>query len=181
MMGTRPMLRLVGGTEPCAMPALDFDSLFERHSAYVARVAARMLGRDDTDVDDVVQEVFFVTLHRLDRIRSAESVRPWLVGVTVRVVRRTLRRRKWRRRLLGEDDASDIPASGVSADQKALLTRIYRTLDDVDTPSRIAWILRYVEGERLEDVATACSCSLATAKRRIASVHELLREVLKDG
>jgi RNA polymerase sigma-70 factor (ECF subfamily) len=62
-----------------------------------------------------------------------------------------------------------------------LLARIYRTLDEIAPDSRVAWILRYVEGERLEDVADACGCSLATAKRRIASAQELLMEVLRDG
>jgi RNA polymerase sigma-70 factor (ECF subfamily) len=34
---------------------------------------------------------------------------------------------------------------------------------------RIAWMLRRVEGLALHEVASACSCSLATAKRRIAA------------
>ena len=62
-----------------------------------------------------------------------------------------------------------------------LLTRIYRALDEIDPKSRIAWILRNVEGEQLEDVADACGCSLATAKRRITATQELLMEVFRDG
>jgi RNA polymerase sigma-70 factor (ECF subfamily) len=182
MPASRPKLRLVhDANKPVASAPLDFDSLFQCYGSYVARVAARMLGRDDAEVDDVVQEVFFVTLRRLDRIRSAESARPWLMAVTVRVVQRTLRRRKWRRMLLGESSAAEVPAAGISADQRALLVRIYRTLDEIAPQSRIAWVLRFVEGERLEDVADACGCSLATAKRRIAFAQETLMEVFRDG
>ncbi len=140
-----------------------------------------MLGRDDADVDDVVQEVFCTALPRLDRIRSEEAARPWLMTVTVRTVQRMLRRRKWRRMLLGESALSELPAAGITAEQKALLARIYRILDQVQPASRVAWVLRHVEGERLDDVAIACGCSLATAKRRIAAVQELLMEVLRDG
>jgi RNA polymerase sigma-70 factor (ECF subfamily) len=182
MFASRPKLQLVHSTaKPLASAAPDFDSLFQSYAGYVARVAARMLGRDDADVDDVVQEVFFITLHRLDQIHSAEAARPWLMTVTVRTVQRTLRRRKWRRLLLGESSAAEVPARGITADQRVLLVRIYRTLDEIDPRSRIAWILRYVEGERLEDIADACGCSLATAKRRIAAAQEILMEVFRDG
>jgi RNA polymerase sigma-70 factor, ECF subfamily len=182
MFASRPKLQLVhSAAQPLAGAAPDFDWLFERYAGYVARVAARMLGRDDADVDDVVQEVFLITLHRLHRIRSAEAARPWLMTVTVRTVQRTLRRRKWRRKFLGESTAAEVPATGLTADQRALLVRIYRTLDEIDPKSRIAWILRHIEGERLEDVADACGCSLATAKRRIATAQAILMEVLQDG
>jgi RNA polymerase sigma-70 factor, ECF subfamily len=182
MVSSRPKLQLVNSpAQPLASAAPDFDSLFQHYAGYVARVAARMLGRDDADVDDVVQEVFFVALHRLDCIQSAEAARPWLMTVTVRTVQRTLRRRKWRRLFLGESSVAEVPAAGITADQKVLLVRIYRTLDGIDPRNRIAWILRYVEGERLEEVADACGCSLATAKRRIAAAQEILMEVFQDG
>jgi RNA polymerase sigma-70 factor, ECF subfamily len=181
-MASRPKLQLVPSTaKPLAGAPPDFDTLFSHHAGYVARMAARMLGRDDADVDDVVQEVFFTALPRLGRIHSAEAARPWLMTVTVRTVGRVLRRRKWRRLFLGENSAAEIPATGITAEQRVLLARIYRTLDEMETGSRIAWILRHVEGERLEDVADACGCSLATAKRRIAAAQEVLMEVLRDG
>ncbi len=181
MTAPRPKLELVhsAARSPAGAPP-DFDSLFERHAEYVARAAARMLGRDDADVDDVVQEVFFVTMSRLNRIHSEQAARPWLMAVTVRTVQRVLRRRKWRRLLLGESAFADVPATGVTAEQRALLARVYQTLDQIDDSSRIAWILRHVEGERLEDVADACGCSLATVKRRIAAAQARLMEVLRD-
>ena len=37
---------------------------------------------------------------------------------------------------------------------------------------RLAWMLRYVEGMSLGEVAIECSCSLATAKRRISATEE---------
>jgi RNA polymerase sigma-70 factor (ECF subfamily) len=82
--------------------------------------------------------------------------------------------------LLGESSAAEIPAPGITAEQSALLARIYRTLDEIEPKNRIAWVLRHIEGERLEDVADACGCSLATAKRRILAAQELLTEVLRD-
>jgi DNA-directed RNA polymerase specialized sigma24 family protein len=51
---------------------------------------------------------------------------------------------------------------------------------------RAAWVLRYVEGYALEEVAILCHCSLATAKRRInkarlvVNAHVELTEVADE-
>jgi len=50
----------------------------------------------------------------------------------------------------------------------------------VPMPARIAWTLRNLDGMPLADVADACGCSLATAKRRIAAAHELIEEAWRD-
>src|SRR5690348_13558322 len=75
--------------------ALDFRTIFERYSHYVATIAFRLLGRND-EVDDVVQDVFLQVHRRLSTIRP-DAVKGWLAVVTVRATRRRLRRRwLWR-------------------------------------------------------------------------------------
>jgi RNA polymerase sigma-70 factor (ECF subfamily) len=179
-MATAPHLRLVRTSDQAIEP-VDFDELFTRYSAYVAGVAARLLGRDDHEVEDVVQDVFWTASRRLGRIHNVEAARPWLVTVTVRTVRRRLRRRRWKQLFRVQLDAVDVPAPGATPEQMALLVRLYRLLDTVPADNRLAWLLRHVEGERLEDIALACGCSLATAKRRIGAVQEVLAEVLRDA
>jgi RNA polymerase sigma-70 factor (ECF subfamily) len=45
---------------------------------------------------------------------------------------------------------------------------------------RIAWTLRYIEGQQLEEVAGICGCSLATAKRRISAAQERIERAFAD-
>jgi RNA polymerase sigma-70 factor (ECF subfamily) len=71
--------------------------------------------------------------------------------------------------------------SGVGADERALLARVYRVLDGMPANQRIAWALRHIEGEPLENVASLSDCSLATAKRRIAAAAQILEETFADG
>jgi RNA polymerase sigma-70 factor (ECF subfamily) len=172
-------LRVVRPSEAPSGP-IDFDTLFRRYASYVAGVAARLLGRDDHEVEDVVQDVFWIASRRLDRIHSLEAARPWLVTVAVRVVRKRLRRRRWRLAFQSQPEVIEVPASGTTAEEYAFLQRMYRVLDTVRPEDRLAWLLRHVEQERLEEVALACGCSLATAKRRIAAAQEVLRGVLED-
>jgi RNA polymerase sigma-70 factor (ECF subfamily) len=55
---------------------------------------------------------------------------------------------------------------------RAELALLDRMLARLPTKERMAWMLRYVEGCELPEVARMCGCSLATAKRRIAAAHE---------
>lgn len=163
--------------------ALDLDGAYRRYARYVAAVALRLLGRD-AEVDDVVQEVFLTALRKLDGLRDPEAIRGWLATVAVRVAGRKLRRRKlWA--FLGRDAESDaayegIAATGATPEDRALLARVYKVLDGLPVAERIAWTLRHVEGEQLEQVALLCGCSLATAKRRIAAAHAVIDRMVGD-
>lgn len=80
---------------------------------------------------------------------------------------------------LGMDDEVDygnVADTGADAADRALLSEVYEALDRLPADERIAWSLRHVEGEKLQNVANLCNCSLATAKRRIASAHARLLE-----
>jgi RNA polymerase sigma-70 factor (ECF subfamily) len=45
-------------------------------------------------------------------------------------------------------------------------------LNKLDAESRAAFVLRHVEGCDLGETATACNCSLATIKRRLAKAEK---------
>ena len=178
-----PRVPRVSETHLCPTPAdLDLETLFRRYASYVAAVAYRLLGRDD-EVDDTVQEVFLAAVRGIASVRDPGAVKGWLARVTVRVARRRLQKRRmlnW----LGLSDASAyerVADSSADAEQKALLSRVYRVLDRMPSSQRLAWSLRYIEGEPLEQVATLLGCSLATAKRRIAAAAVELTETFADG
>jgi RNA polymerase sigma-70 factor (ECF subfamily) len=143
-------------------------------------MALRILGRRE-EADDLVQDVFIKAGKWLARLDDPAALRAWLLKVTVRLAWRRLRRR----RLfvaLGVDgayDYADLARPGqASPEDAAFLAEIYRILDRIPAHERLAWSLRHVDGERLEDVAEQCACSLATAKRWIAAAQaRLAKEV----
>lgn len=160
---------------------LDLDVLFRRYAPYVAAIAHRLLGRD-ADVDDTVQDVFVAASRGILSLRDPNAVKAWLARVTVRSARRTLHKRRLRT-FFGLDEAAvydRVVDTGASPETRALLGRVYVVLDGMPANVRIAWALRYVEGEPLESVAALSGCSLATAKRRIASAVRILDEAFSD-
>ena|SRR5437764_876047 len=180
-MSPKPHLRLAAPL-PELVPGgpVEFNELFARYGGYVARLAARLLG-SDTDVDDVVQDVFLLASRRLPTIVDLIQARGWVATVTTRLVARRLRRRRFRRLFMASHRGQDVPAPGATPEQRALLRRLYEVLESLPTAERVAWSLRYLEGEPLDIVAATCRCSLATAKRRINAAKKVIDEVFGDA
>ena len=162
--------------------ALDFDSVFRRYSPYVASIGLRLLGRDN-ELDDLVQDVFLEAHRGLRQIRDASSIKGWLARICVRRAVRRLRRRRLRAFLsldTLEHDARLI-APGASPEARAEVTCLYRKLELVPALDRAIWVLRYFEGEALDDIAGLCGCSKSTVQRRLRALDEGLKLVEEDS
>lgn len=180
-------LRVIDGGGATAREAvvelpLTLDAAFRAHAGFVAGVALRVLGRP-SEVDDLVQDVFLRVLPRLGDLRDPAALRAWLAVITARLARRRLRGRRWKL-WLGADrdyDYTQLADGAASPQDRALLGELYRALDRLPVGQRLAWTLRHVEGLELAAVADACSCSLATVKRRIAAAEAALRTEVDHG
>jgi len=145
-------------------------ALWDAYAPLLRGVLRRSLG-PSSEVDDTLQEVFLTFFRVAQNLRDPGALRPFLIGIAMRMARGELRKRRLRRWFLLSDDGS-VPevATGDDADAREAVRRLYAILDDLDTESRLAFVLRQIEGLELEEVATALGLSLATTKRRLAKV-----------
>jgi len=153
-------------------------AIYRRHVPYIAGLATRLLA-SATEAEDVVQDTFIIAFADLARKGTITALRPWLARIAVSQVHRRFRRRKLLR-LLGIDRAEPaqldaIASPETSPEVRAQLAALGRVLESLPPAQRIAWSLRCIEGATLDEVAAACGCSLATAKRRIAAAWERVR------
>lgn len=161
---------------------IPLEALYARYAPYVAAIAMRILGRE-SEVEDLVQDVFATAVRGLRRRRNHAEIKRWLATVTVRRSMRRLRLLA----LWSWVDLDDAPqweriADPVAGpDERRLVAQVYRALDRLPIRDRVAWVLRHVEGESLQQVADLCGCSLATAKRRIARAHAKISVSLEGG
>ena len=159
------------------------EALFVRHLPSARRLAIRLTARLDLG-DDVVQDAFSEALRDLHKLRNPGAFRVWLMRIVVNRARKAHRRLKVVR-LLGLDRGIDDATLALQAspdagpDVMAELTRVDTTLATLPREQRIAWMLRYVQQENLPAVAELTGCSLATAKRRIASAQAVLDAKLR--
>jgi RNA polymerase sigma-70 factor (ECF subfamily) len=156
------------------------EALYRKHFGALWSTVLRLMG-NRADAEDVVQDTFAIALSEFDSLRQAQAVGGWLMQIAIRQSHRRFRRRKLRR-LLGLDRTIDdatlelLAHDGTAPEVRAELARVDRVLAKLPPAQRIAWMLRYVEGGSLEEVATACSCSLATVKRRILAAEIEVRK-----
>lgn len=161
---------------------------YERYAPEIFGVLVRLLARTG-EAEDVLQETFVVAFHKAGQLRDGAALRAWLFRVAIREAHARLKRRRRWSFFGGAADADDdaplvaLVAEGAEGDARAELALLDRELAKLPPEQRIAWMLRYVEGDALEDVAAACGCSLATAKRWIASADQAVRRHVRieDG
>jgi RNA polymerase sigma-70 factor (ECF subfamily) len=158
------------------------ETLYRRFVQNVWCTALRLVG-NRPDADDIVQDTFVEALRDVDKLRDPARMRAWLLRIAVHQAHRRFRKRKLRRRLgmdrsIEETTLEELAQPGTSAEARAELACIDRVLERVNVNYRFAWMLRHVEGMSLEEVAHACDCSLATAKRRISHTAQHLDKVL---
>ncbi|HSC88458.1 MAG TPA: RNA polymerase sigma factor [Polyangiaceae bacterium] len=149
-------------------------ALYDLHAPPLLRRLTRLLGRAD-EAEDVLHDAFLTAFGELKELRDDANFAAWLNRIAVHLVHRRFRRRTLLRRLgmdRGIDDAS-LKQLAVGGDPSITLqlSRIAGALEKASSAERLAWMLRLVEGCSLQEVAEACSCSLATAKRRIAAAQ----------
>jgi RNA polymerase sigma-70 factor (ECF subfamily) len=154
------------------------EMIYRRHVGYVFALAGRLL-RNSVEAEDVVQDTFTIALDRIGSLRDGVVLRAWLAQIAVSQVRRRFRRKKLLRLLHLETSVDDSTlealAGGLGTETRAELALLDRVLATLPSEYRLAWMLRHVEGESLEDIATIAGCSLATAKRRIAAAEARVR------
>src|SRR5689334_17634658 len=141
-------------------------AVWARFSPLVRRIVRRSFGPEH-DVEDLVQDVFASLFAKPDRLREPAAFRAFIVSITLHNVSYELRRRRVRR-WVGLTQTSELPDIRVvesNPESREALIRFYRILDGVRDRDRLAFILRYVDGMEVADVAKAMHTSVPTARR----------------
>ena len=141
-------------------------AVWARFSPLVRRIVRRSLGPEH-EVEDIVQDVFASLFAKPERLREPAAFRAFIVSVTLHNVSYELRRRRVRR-WVGLSQTSELPDIRVvesNPESREALIRFYRILDGVRNRDRLAFVLRYVDGMEVADVAKAMDTSVPTARR----------------
>jgi RNA polymerase sigma-70 factor (ECF subfamily) len=145
--------------------------MWQRYSGLVTGLLRRALG-PGADVEDQVQETFVQLFRDVKKLRDPTALRSFIIGVATRVARSELRRRRFRRWLTLTDTGAvpDEPGEGADPEAREAVARLYALLDRLDDRARVLFVLRFVEGLELTQIAAAIGMSVATIKRHLAKV-----------
>jgi RNA polymerase sigma-70 factor (ECF subfamily) len=152
-----------------------FRELYRRHVDRVHGLVARILGPRG-DVEDTVQEVFIQVHRSLERFRGDSRFATWLHRLAVNVATSVLRHgsREPLEPILRELDAD--PGERLEAREEVV--SLYRALDALPEPNRVAFVLYELEGMPLEELAETTGVPLQTAAGRLRRARVAIARTL---
>ncbi len=170
-----------------------FAELYTNTWQDLSRYACYIL--KDTDlVPDALQEVYIAVYKNIDKLKLDTLLLPWMRQITYHECIDAVRRQRANREInsdferdgylieraalqnvLGYDGRGAFEA----ADARELRSHLSKALASLPVRERQAFLLRYEYDLKLEEIADFLGCSLATAKRCIASAREQLQGELE--
>ena len=149
--------------------------LFRTHSTRLHRQAARILGGDDPDVEDVVQQAFLAALDGAAKFDGRSSLSTWLFGITTRraldAARARWRRQRWSRlaESVGLGAASLPPDDGyqMRTDAEAMLAKL-------PPEQRLVFVLHDVEGYTFAEISGMTGIGISSLHGRLMAARKRL-------
>jgi len=151
-----------------------FRQLYRRHSPYLFQFVLRVLGGNETDAEDVIQETWIRAVEGFARFRWEAELRTWLGGIALNLCRGMFRRRDrdWL-------DVASIPepeAPAVTAAVESI--DLERALALLPAGYRAVLVLHDVEGYKHDEIATALGTTAGTSKSQLHRARRAVRRLL---
>jgi RNA polymerase sigma-70 factor (ECF subfamily) len=154
-----------------------FEAIYDEHADFVWR-SIRRLGLDEAAADDALQEVFLVVHRRRADFEGRSSLRTWLFGIAIGVVRnhRRSRRRKRIDASVGAEAALERVGGEVSsphdhAARSEAVAVLYRLLGELTDDQREVFVMAELEQMRGTEIAEATGINLNTVYTRLKAAR----------
>ncbi len=166
-----------------------YEILMRRHNQQAYR-AVRSILRDESEVEDVVQEAYFSAYRHLAEFEGRARFSTWLVRIAINAA---LDRRRRRARIVvldptaeGRLEAQRGPSVGGSdgddperlSARRELARLLERAIDSLPEPFRVVYVLRDVEGMSTQETAESLALEVNTVKTRLHRARSMLRDRL---
>jgi RNA polymerase sigma-70 factor (ECF subfamily) len=155
-----------GDRDPACAPDAErrqrLRAMVTEHHATIWRFVRRM-GLDESDADDVLQDVLVVAMRRLDAIEVGRE-RSFLLRTAYRVAWRLRARKRTRR---GDDLTDPLPHPDVLVDQKRARELLDEILAHMREELRVVFVLHDIERLTMADIAEALELAPGTVASRL--------------
>ena len=154
----------------------ELKRLMEQYGSSLLRMCALYL-KDADLAQDAVQETFIRAYRHIEDYRGESSERTWLTAIAINVSRDMLRT-AWFRHQSRSTDIDTLPEKPAEFEfpDNTVLTEVVH----LPAKYREVVLLRYYEGLKLKEVASALGLSDGRVRSRLNKANELLRDRLKE-
>ncbi len=168
------------GVEAGAVPS--FEAVYDEYVDFVYR-SVRRLGIPESAAPDVTQEIFLTIHRRLESYEARSSLKTWIFGVALGVVRN--QRRRFARVRANEPPMdpnaeaqlarAEAPAEEDPhrrAERQQAVQLLHRILDEMDDEKREVFVLADLEQVPPAEIAASTSTKLFTVYSRLRAARE---------
>ena len=154
----------------------ELERLMEQYGSSLLRMCALYL-KDADLAQDAVQETFIRAYRHIEDYRGESSERTWLMAIAINVSRDMLRT-AWFRHQSRSTDIDTLPEKPAEFEfpDNTVLTEVMH----LPAKYREVVLLRYYEGLKLKEVASALGLSDGRVRSRLNKANQLLRDRLKE-
>jgi RNA polymerase sigma-70 factor, ECF subfamily len=137
------------------------------------RALARLLTRNATEADDLMQEALLKALANIDKFEPGTNTRAWLFTILRNTFYNSVRRRQNERQAMVAI-ARQNPRQDANQEWKVRITELEADIGHLPDEQREAIILVGAVGLSYEEAAEICQCALGTIKSRVYRAREKL-------
>ena len=153
-----------------------WHALVDRYARYVHAILVRVYRLDPHDAEDAFQEVFTRVVERLDTLRDADALRPWLAQTTRHCAVDALRRAG---RGVAVDEVPDGVDDGLARLDEALT--VHAALDRLSPECHEILDRFFCRDESYRTIGAELAIPSGTVASRIARCLARLGDVLEPG
>ncbi len=153
-----------------------FRILYRRHTPAVYRFVLRLVGGNEQEAEDVVQETWMRAARGLEGFRWQSALRSWLSGIALNRVREMARKKK--RSLVEVDAEWEFPDAG--SDPGARID-LERALELLPPGFRTVLVLHDVEGYTHQEIGAQLGITDGTSKSQLHGARKAMRRLLNLG
>ena len=163
-----------------------FEPLVEKYSPRIF-ATARRYARHESEVEDIVQQVWLKAFEKLSSFRGEAPFEHWLMRVAVRTCYDALRAHQRSREKTfseltepEEDWLEKFVSEPDTADENAAAARqlVERVLEQLSPPARLIITLQEIEGRAVKEIAELTGWSVPLVKVRAFRARAEMRRVL---
>jgi len=164
---------------------LDFTAIYDGYADFVWR-SVRRLGVDADAAEDVFQEIFVVVHRRLGDFEGRSSIRTWLFGITLRVVRNHKRSLGRKRHEGGEQAEIAIDRSPARrgdepearTERAEAVKLLHEVLDTLDDDKREIFVMAELEQMTGAAIAEATGLNQSTVYARLRAARDQFNQAV---
>jgi RNA polymerase sigma-70 factor, ECF subfamily len=144
-----------------------FRTLYRIHTPRMFSLALRLVGGNQHDAEDIVQDAWSRACRLLSQFRGDSQLSTWLCGIVVNCFRE-LRRQNW-------EEAGEIPEQTAPSTSSSDLEQLVRRLPE---RSRVVLVLHDIEGYTHGEIAHTLGIAEGTSKHHLFRARRCLAEWL---